>query len=147
MRNKGVRARALILSAWFISSVASGQVLEEQRAQFNYQVFCRGCHLPDASGIEGKVPRIKGYIGNFLKVEGGRQFLVRVPGAANAAIDDEQLAELMNWIIAEFAGVSLPDNFQPYTAAEVGKLRHRPLNDVITVRAELVKEIGKAGVH
>ena len=145
MKNKGVTA--LILSAVLISLGAYGQSLDRQRAQFNYQIFCRGCHLPDASGIEGKVPRIKGYIGNFLKVDGGREFLVRVPGAANAAIDDEQLAELMNWIIVKFGGESVPENYRPFTAAEVGTLRRRPLNDVITVRAGLVKEIDKAGVH
>ena len=126
---------------------ACAQPLDEQRAQFNYQVFCRGCHLPDASGVAGRVPRIKDYIGNFLKVEGGREFLVRVPGAANAALDDKQLAELLNWMIVEFAGTSLPDKYQPYTAAEVGKLRSRPLNDVTTLRAELVKEIDKGSVH
>lgn len=126
---------------------ACAQPLDEQRAQFNYQVFCRGCHLPDASGVAGRVPRIKDYIGNFLKVEGGREFLVRVPGAANAALDDKQLAELLNWMIVEFAGTSLPDKYQPYTAVEVGKLRRRPLNDVTTLRAELVKEIDKGSVH
>ena len=145
MKNKGVPA--LLLSALIISYGTSGRPLDGQRAQFNYQVFCRGCHLPDASGIEGKVPRIKGYIGNFLKIDGGREFLVRVPGAANAAIDDKQLADLMNWIIVNFAGASLPENYHPYTAAEVGMLRRRPLNDVITVRADLVKQIDKAGVH
>lgn len=145
MKNKVVSV--LLLSALIISYGTSGLPLDGQRAQFNYQIFCRGCHLPDASGVEGKVPRIKGYIGNFLKVKGGREFLVRVPGAANAAIDDEQLAELMNWIMVEFAGTSLPEKYQPYTAAEVGMLRHRPLNDVTTARAGLVKKINKISSH
>jgi len=131
----------LCLSLWLVSGLAAGQGLDRQRAHYNYLVYCRGCHLPDAEGSAGKVPRIKDYIGNFLGVEGGRDFLVRVPGAANAAIDDEQLAELLNWIIEEFAGTSLPTNFQPYTAAEVGRLRHSPLNDVTAVRAALVDEI------
>lgn len=139
MKNKGVST--LLLSVLIMPYGAWGQALDGQRAQFNYQVFCRGCHLPDAGGMEGKVPRIKGYIGHFLKVEGGREFLVQVPGSANAAIDDVQLAELLNWIIAEFAGASLPDNFQPYTVAEVALLRRKPLNDVNTVRAALVKSI------
>ena len=145
MKNKGVLL--LVSSLLIMSYHACAQPLDEQRAQFNYQVFCRGCHLPDASGVAGRVPRIKDYIGNFLKVEGGREFLVRVPGAANAALDDKQLAELLNWMIVKFAGTSLPDKYQPYTAVEVGKLRRRPLNDVTTLRAELVKEIDKGSVH
>lgn len=146
MKNKGI-ATVLFFSMLLITYGASGESLVGRRAQFNYQVFCRGCHLPDASGVEGKVPRIKGYIGNFLKVQGGREFLVRVPGAANAAMDDEQLAELMNWIIVKFAGASLPENYQPYSADEVGRLRRQPLNDVITVRAKLVKKIDRVNIH
>lgn len=139
MKNKGVLI--LLLTVSFFCYGASGQSLKDRRAQFNYQVSCRGCHLPDASGIEGRVPRIKGFVGNFLKVKGGREFLVRVPGAANAALDDKQLAELLNWMIVRFAGASLPDNFKPYTTAEVAKFRSHPLIDVIGVRARLVKSM------
>lgn len=139
MKNKGVLV--LALSALLFCSGVYAKSLKDQRAQFNYQVSCRGCHLPDASGIQGRVPRIKGFVGNFLKVKGGREFLVRVPGAANAAIDDKQLAELLNWMIVRFAGASLPVNFKPYTTAEVAKLRRHPLIDVTGVRARLVKSM------
>lgn len=137
----------LCLSLSLVCGLVGGQGLDRQRAHYNYLVYCRGCHLPDAQGSAGKVPRIKGYIGNFLQVEGGRDFLVRVPGAANAALDDKQLAELLNWIIEEYAGTSLPADFQPYTTDEVARLRRSPLNDVTAVRAALVDEISRSGLH
>ena len=50
----------------------------------NYILNCQGCHLPDASGSPGVVPRMNDFIGNFLHVDGGREFIVQVPGSANA---------------------------------------------------------------
>ena len=139
MTNK--RGALLFLALWLAAGAALAQVPDARRAHYNYLVYCRGCHLPDARGIAGKVPQIKGYVGNFLKVEGGREFLVRVPGAANAALDDAQLAELLNWMIGEFAGSSMPVHFQPYSAEEVARLRRHPMNEVRQARAALVARI------
>ena len=101
---------------------------------------CQGCHLPDGDSA-GDVPRMKDFVGNFLKVPGGREFLVQVPGSANAALDDARLAELLNWMLAEISAEQLPADFQPYTAAEVGKYRASPLQDVLAVRVRLIRKI------
>ena len=63
-----------------------------QRARVDYMLNCQGCHLPDGDSA-GDVPRMKDFVGNFLKVPGGREFLVQVPGSANAALDDARLAD------------------------------------------------------
>lgn len=131
----------LLICLCFFVVNPQAQTVNEERAHLNYMLLCQGCHLPDARGVEGNVPRIKDYIGNFLKIEGGREYLVRVPGSANAAINDEQLAELLNWIVMKYAGASLPDNFLPFTVTEVATLRRSPLNEVSRLRAELVKKI------
>lgn len=112
-----------------------------ERAEFNYILFCQGCHSPDAMGSEGRIPRMNNYVGHFLKVNGGREYLVRVPGSANAAINDEQLAELLNWIVMNYSGSSLPEGFVPYTETEVGKLREKPLMEVVEHREQLVDKI------
>ncbi|MGH8485831.1 MAG: cytochrome C, partial [Pseudomonas sp.] len=37
----------------------------------NYQLQCAGCHLGDGSGSKANdVPRMKDFVGNFLKVDG-----------------------------------------------------------------------------
>lgn len=110
-------------------------------------MFCQGCHQPDGMGTDDDIPEIKDYIGYFLNVDKGREFLVRVPGSANAPINDEQLAELLNWIMHNFSGPSLPENFQSYTAEEVGKLRKQPLIEVTRHRAALVEKINRYLEH
>lgn len=115
-----------------------------QRARLNYILHCQGCHLPDGSGFVGKVPNMKGYVGNFLQVEGGREFLVRVPGSATTPLGDAALAELLNWMLFAFSAAQIPESFAPYSAAEVGRLRVRPLQEVEKHRAVLVSNIERA---
>ncbi|MDH3643047.1 MAG: hypothetical protein OES38_13180, partial [Gammaproteobacteria bacterium] len=105
---------------------------------------CQGCHLRAGEGAPGSVPRMNGYVGNFLRVPGGREFLVQVPGSANAALDDAALAELLNWMLLTMSPNELPRPWQRYTAQEVGALRAEPLREVETVRAELVMRIAQS---
>ena len=126
-----------------VAAVAHAGELNRERALFNYQMFCQGCHTPDGSGANA-VPQMKGHVGYFMATPRGREYLVRVPGSATSALDDEQLAEVLNWIILEFAGDSAGGDYEPYTAAEVRQLRQSPLNEVVTYRAHLLAEIAAA---
>ncbi len=126
--------------------LASGALAENpdwQRAHFNYRMSCQGCHAPDGSGA-GAVPRMKDQVGQFLETRQGREYLVRVPGSATSALDDEQLAEVLNWIIQEFAGDSAADGYQRYTPLEVARLRQEPLNEVEQYRTQLLVDIARA---
>ena len=114
-----------------------------QRAHYNYQMFCQGCHTPDGSGAMS-VPQMKGHVGHVLEIPRGREYLVRVPGSATSALDDEQLAEVLNWIMLEFAGESLAPDYQRYTSTEVGQLRQTPLNEVAQYREQLLVDIARA---
>ncbi len=119
-----------------------GKGFDEQRARFHWTLQCRGCHRSDATGSPGGAPNMAGTVARFLSVEGGREYLVRVPGVANAALDDAALAELLNWMLATFDPAHLPQEFRPYTAEEVGALRHRVLiDDAPRRRAELIRTI------
>ena len=132
------------LIAGLIFSVATtclfAQEVNPQRAHFNYQMFCQGCHTPDGAGASA-VPRMKDFVGIFLSTQAGREYLVRVPGSATSALDDAKLAEVLNWIILEFAGDSVSGRFEPYSAPEVAQLRQNPLNEVEQYRAQLLAEI------
>jgi cytochrome c553 len=97
------------------------------RAQQNWILSCQGCHRPDATGTPNTTPTMAGHVGRFLHVEGGREYLARVPGVATAALSDEALAELLNWMLVRFDPAHMPNNFTPYTADEVGRLRIQPL--------------------
>lgn len=110
-------------------------------AQQDYMLQCQGCHLADGSGAPGSVPRMTGFLGNFLHVPGGREFMVQVPGAANSVLDDTRLAAVMNWILENFTRAQLPAGHAPFTAEEVGRLRADALLDVNSRRAELLRAI------
>ena len=126
-----------------LAAVASAEEINDRRAQFNYQLFCQGCHTPDGTGANA-VPRMKDQVGYFLATPAGREYLVRVPGSATSALGDAELAEVLNWIVREFAGASAPAEASPYSAEEVGRLRQHPLNEVEQYRVQLLADIAGA---
>jgi hypothetical protein len=110
----------------------------------NYQLQCAGCHLSEGEGSPANdTPRMTGFVGNFLKVPGGREFLVRVPGMAQSALTSHQLADLLNWLLSKdgIAGPSMPDNYIPYTPDEVAAIRHDALLNQPQVRADLIERM------
>lgn len=114
--------------------------ISERRALFNYQMFCQGCHIADGSGNKS-VPELKGHIHKFMATQQGREYLIRVPGAANSALNDAELAEVMNWMLQEF-GNRDNRNWHPYIASEVAEYRKRPLNETVEYREKLIASLG-----
>lgn len=111
-------------------------------ARIDYMLNCQGCHLPNGEGFpERDVPRLTGEMGKFLSVEGGRAFLVQVPGAALSDLSDARLAAVTNWMLRRFSPDELSADFEPYDAAEVGALRRPPLLEVAPTRAALMDKI------
>ena len=111
------------------------------RARINYMLHCQGCHLPDAVGVPGNVPRMNAFVGYFLHSQEGREFLVRVPGVSTAALPSNEIAELMNWLIRTYSAEQVPGEFAPYTRAEVAELRKRPEPDPATTREVILAGI------
>lgn len=116
----------------------------------NYQLQCAGCHLDGGSGSRASdTPKMKDFVGNFLKVEGGREFLVRVPGMSQSALSNAQLADLLNWLMRKdgMAGKSVPDDYQPYTENEVTKIRGVALLNLPETRAGLIAQMREKGIE
>jgi len=120
---------------------APAGVMNSQLAWQNWTLNCQGCHQPDGTGSANAAPRLAGTVAKFLWLSGGREYLGRVPGVANSPLPDAELAELMNWMLWRFDRQNLPSNFQPFTAAEIGQLRARPLRmEASQVRNDLLKK-------
>ena len=132
-----IRAAILLLLCTFV-------LADDRRAEVNYMLHCQGCHLPDASGFEGRVPPMKDFVGWFLHSDEGRRFVVRVPGVAQSALDDEELAELVNWLLVTFSAAQLPDSFVQYTPDEVGLLRLHPEPDPVATRTRIIDDLAEA---
>jgi len=111
-----------------------------------YMLNCWGCHRPDGEGIPGTAPPLRGAV-DFLRVPGGREYLISVPGVALSPLSNEQAADVMNWILKSFSKDRVPTDFKPYTAGEIAKVRTTHMLDIKKARAELVTEMVAAKIR
>jgi mono/diheme cytochrome c family protein len=111
-----------------------------------YMLNCWGCHRPNGEGIPGTAPPLQG-AADFLKVKGGRQYLIEVPGVSQSALNDAQVAEVMNWILRTFKKNQLPPDFKPYTTEEVQQLRAVRMLEITKTRDALVAEMVAAKIR
>ena len=118
MRTRAARAAALLLLAVAASAHADRPPAEQ------YQLHCSGCHGPEGRGVPGTTPSLHD-LAPLAETPEGRAYLARVPGVAQAPVDDAALAEL-TWVLREFSQAELQP---PYSADEVGRLRLHPLRD------------------
>jgi mono/diheme cytochrome c family protein len=111
-----------------------------------YTLNCWGCHKPRAEGIPGTVPRLADSMANFLRVPGGREYLVEVPGVAASALSNAEIAEVLNWLLITFNKAEMPAEFKPYTSAEIAKYRPHQLIRITETRDDLVKRLKAKGI-
>jgi mono/diheme cytochrome c family protein len=108
----------------------------------NWMLHCQGCHLSNGAGTAAGAPSMVGEVARFLEVEGGREYLTRVPGVANAGIPDDQLAELLNWTLSTFDRADLPEGFEPFSEEEIAAGRVKPfVSEAGVIRAKLVSQL------
>jgi hypothetical protein len=120
-----------------VSAIGTESTLDPE---LDYALNCRGCHRTDGSGTPGAVPELRGSLARFLHVEGGREYLGRVPGVAQSTLDDASLARLLNWMLVRFDREHVPADFRPFTADELAGLRRDPLVRASQRRAELLAD-------
>ncbi len=107
-------------------------------------LYCMGCHGAEARGVPGKVPPLAGTLGLYMRTPEGRNYVLRVPGAANSALADAQLTAVLNWLATRFpsAGAAPPAAF---TTEEVTQARRTPLPDVQVRRHEVIRALAATG--
>ena len=132
-------ARITVVSIAMLLCLAAPKHAAAASAHVNYMLHCQGCHLADGTATPGIIPPLVG-AARFLAAEGGREFLVRVPGVSLSTIPDDELAALVNWMLEQFSPGELPEDFLPYSAEEVAQYRQNPLVEVDKVRKEIIGE-------
>jgi mono/diheme cytochrome c family protein len=128
------RSRSITAALWLCAAPAFAGSPE-----LDYTLNCAGCHRADGAGTPGSVPPLAGAVGKFLRVPGGREFLVQVPGVATSELDDAALAAVLTWTVRRFDAEQVPADFVPFSAEEVGRLRKAPLTNVERVRIKLLQ--------
>jgi hypothetical protein len=128
-----------------VAALALGAVpgARAYQPRVNFQLQCMGCHHADGAGEEGRVPSVRRTLVPFSALAEGRDFVMRVPGVAQAPLSDADVAALLNWMIRNLSDVPVPEGFVDYTADEVGRARHRPLPAVRAARALLLGRISE----
>ncbi|HEY2105857.1 MAG TPA: cytochrome c [Candidatus Binataceae bacterium] len=111
-----------------------------------YTLNCWGCHQPQAQGIPKSVPRLADSMGYFLRIPEGRAYLAEVPGVSTAPLSDQEIAQVLNWMLLTFSRPQLPDRFVPYTAEEIGQYRTHKLVDVTGTRRRLAAKLASMGL-
>ena len=135
-------APAILVAALSVAALASASAAASP-AQ-DYMLYCMGCHGEQARGVPGKVPPLAGALALYMRTEAGRNYVLRVPGAANSALSDAQLAAVLNWLAQTYPA---PGEVRAaaFTAEEVARTRHTPLANVQATRQELVRALGATG--
>jgi hypothetical protein len=108
--------------------------------RINYLLYCSGCHLVNGEGKSPNVPTLRDELGRMVGVAEMRSYLVRIPGASQAPIDDAELAEVINWLLQEFNSNTLPPDFETFTTEEVTEARKQVLADPLSYRTQYWKE-------
>jgi hypothetical protein len=111
----------------------------------DYMLYCMGCHGSQAEGVPGKVPPLAHALGRYMRTPAGRNYVLRVPGAANSALSDDQLAAVLNWVAQSFDADALSSSVPLFTPAEVTGVRHSPLASVLAARREVVRDLAATG--
>lgn len=142
MRRPTPGLKTSLVTAGLATLLAGAQAIASPAE--DYMLYCMGCHGADARGVPGKVPPLAGSLALFMRTPEGRDYVLRVPGAANSALSDAQLCAVLNWLAGHYgaAGNEPPAAF---TAAEVAASRHVPLASVQAARREVVRQLAATG--
>jgi len=110
----------------------------------DYMLYCMGCHGAEAQGVPGKIPALAGNLGRFMRTPDGRNYVLRVPGAANSALPDDRLAAVLNWLSQQYPA---PHETAPaaFTEAEVANARRTPLANVQQTRRAVLEALSATG--
>ena len=94
--------------------------------QSDYVEYCSGCHGMQGNSAPAQIPVLRDRVGYFMCTREGRDYLIRLPNVAYSAItDNQELADMMNFVVFGLGGRSAPKNAKPFSAAEVARLRLR----------------------
>jgi len=128
---------ALAITASLVDTADAGPAQD-------YTLYCMGCHGAQAQGVPGKIPPLAGTLTRFMRTPAGRNYVLRVPGAANSALPDSQLTAVLNWLAEHYRAPNEPPAV-PFTVEELARVRHVPLANVQATRREVIHSLATSG--
>jgi len=123
---------------------------------------CAPCHQPDGRGVAGVYPPLTPHLGRYVRVPEGRAYLIRVTlfglmGRLESdgrvynnimlpiglSLTDQQVADILNFVLREINRESLPETFKDISPDEVAQQRKnsRGLSEGLKERDLLLKKL------
>lgn len=122
----------------------SAMIADPTLARSDYVEHCGGCHGVDGRSAPARLPELHGRVGYFMCTPESRAYLIRLPNIAHSRItDNQQLADLVNFVIFGLGGTSAPAGTRPFTASEVEHERQFALSSV-SLKAERARHVESA---
>lgn len=113
-------------------------------ARSDYVENCGGCHGVQGLSAPAQLPELRGRVGYFMCTPESRAYLIRLPNVAHSRItDNQQLADLVNFVIFGLGGASTPPGTHPFTAEEVAHERQFALSSA-SLKAERARHVESA---
>lgn len=136
---------SMMAALLFAAATSAAPVMPELTApESDYVEYCSGCHGMQGNSAPAEIPVLRDRVGYFMCIRDGRDYLIRLPNVAYSAItDNQELADMMNFIVFGLGGASAPKGTKPFTAAEVKRLRAQALGtqSLIAARATVVDKM------
>ena len=135
---------SVIAALLFAAATSSAPLPELTTPQSDYVEYCSGCHGMQGNSAPAEIPVLRDRVGYFMCTREGRDYLIRLPNVAYSAItDNQELADMMNFVVFGLGGNSAPKGTAPFTAPEVRRLRAEALGtqSLIAARAAVVDKM------
>lgn len=108
---------------------------DPELAKADYVEHCAGCHGVQGMSAPARLPELRGRVGYMMCSAETRSYLLRLPNIAKSRIsDDQQLADMLNFMVFGLGGTSVLPGTKPFTATEVGYERQYALTSASLVR-------------
>lgn len=133
------QSAALVIALIFLLPSSVGAQIPHTSAQINYILQCQGCHGADGGGIGQSIPDLVADGKSFLQSTEGRKYFVSVPGSANSPLSDEELTDVINYIIESIIIKNGDAESLLYKLSEVSTYRQiKMLKDPTELRREII---------
>lgn len=91
-----------------------------------------------------KLPQLRDRVGYFMCTPETRAYLIHLPNVAHSRItDNQQLADLVNFVVFGLGGDSTPADARPFSAGEVARERQFALSSA-SLKAERARHVEAA---
>lgn len=109
-------------------------VTDIELAKADYVEHCAGCHGVQGLSAPARLPELRGRVGYVMCTAATRAYLLRLPNIAKSRIaDNQQLADMLNFMVFGLGGESVLPGTEPFTAREVASERRFALTSASLV--------------